>query len=159
VGTDRYWPEERWGKVIKSVRELQPEHAVLMTGTRAERKFNALIIAASGATDVHNVADELAIRTLLPLLERAHSMISIDTGPAHAAAALGCPTVAVFGGQNPILYRPGGVTTPAVTVTGSVNGVQSILGITVEAVIGAWLDLIRSTERTATHSVKSLTCD
>jgi heptosyltransferase-2/heptosyltransferase-3 len=159
AGTDRYWPEERWGKVIKSVRDLRPDHAVLLTGTRAERKFNAAIITRSGATDVHNVANELAVRTLLPLLERAHSMISIDTGPAHAAAALGCPTVAVFGTQNATLFRPGGATTRAVVVTGSVNGVQNILGITAESVIGAWFDLIRSAEVPAAHSVKSLTCD
>ncbi len=157
VGTDRYWPEERWGTVIKSVRDLRPDHAVLLTGTRAERKFNAAIITRSRATDVHNVANELPVRTLLPLLERAHSMISIDTGPAHAAAALGCPTVAVFGSQNATLYRPGGATTRAVALTGTVNGVQDILGITAELVITAWLDLIRGAEVPAEHSVKSLT--
>jgi heptosyltransferase-3 len=157
VGTDRYWPEERWATVIKSVRDLRPDHAVLLTGTRAERKFNAAIITRSGATDVHNVANELPIRTLLPLLERAHSMISIDTGPAHAAAALGCPTVAVFGSQNATLYRPGGATTRAVALTGIVNGAQNILGITPESVIAAWFDLVRSTEMAAEYSVKSLT--
>ncbi len=157
VNTDRYWPEERWGKVIKSVRDLRPDHAVLLTGTRAERKFNAEIITRSGATDVHNVANELPIRTLLPLLERAHSMISIDTGPAHAAAALGCPTVAVFGSQNATLYRPGGATTRAVALTGVVNGAQNILGITPESVIAAWSELLRSTEAPAGYSVKSLT--
>lgn len=146
VGTDRYWPEDRWGKVVSRVRDLRPDHAILLTGTRAERKFNAAIIASSGATDVHNVADELSIRTLLPVLERAHSMISIDTGPAHAAAALGCPTVAVFGKQNSVLFRPGGPTTPAVAVTGLVDGAQDIMGITPEAVIAAWLALLRSTE-------------
>jgi heptosyltransferase-3 len=146
IGTDRYWPEERWGKVISSVRDLRPDHAILLTGTRAEHKFNAAIIASSGATDVHNVADELSIRTLLPLLERAHSMISIDTGPAHAAAALGRPTVAVFGKQNSVLFRPGGPTTPAVAVTGLIDGAQDIMGITPEAVIAAWLALVRNTE-------------
>jgi ADP-heptose:LPS heptosyltransferase len=157
AGTDRYWPEERWGKVMESVRDLRPDHAILLTGTRAERKFNAAIISRSRAQDVHNVANELAVRTLLPLLERAHSMISIDTGPAHAAAALGCPTVAIFGMQNAALFRPGGATTPAVVVTGSVDGAQNILGITPEAVIAAWSGLVRSTEISPHHSVKSLT--
>src|SRR5205814_6465467 len=83
------------------------------------------------------------VRTLLPLLARAHSMISIDTGPAHAAAALGTPTVALFGKQNSVLFRPGGPTTPAVAVTGSVDGVQDIMGITAEAVIAAWSAVVR----------------
>lgn len=159
AGLEKYWPEARWGQVIKAVRDLRPDHAVLVSGTRKERKFNADIMAASGVRDVHNVAGDLQIRTLLPLLERAYSMISVDTGPAHAAAALGCPTVSLFGTAPPALYRPGGATTAAVALTGTVNGVQNILGITPESVIASWLDLIRSAERPAGHSVKSLTCD
>jgi ADP-heptose:LPS heptosyltransferase len=159
AGSDKYWPEPRWGQVIRIVRDLRPDHAVLLSGTPKERKFNEDIMALSAATDVHNVADDLPIRTLLPLLERAHSMISVDTGPAHAAAALGCPTVALFGTAPPTLYRPGGSTTPVATLTGTVNGVQNILGITAESVIAAWFDLIRSAEMPAAHSVKSLTCD
>jgi hypothetical protein len=46
-----------------------------------------------------------------------------------------------------------------VVITGSVNGVQNILGITAESVIAAWFDLIRSTESPGRDSVKSLTCD
>ncbi len=157
VGTDRYWPEERWSGVIEAVNGLCPDHVVLLTGTRAERKFIAAIIARSGAMNVYNAANELDVRTLVAVLERAHSMISIDTGPAHAAAALGCPTVGIFGSQNPILFRPGGSMTPAVAVTGTVDGVQNILGISVQDVIEAWLGLIRSVEKRAGHSVNSVT--
>lgn len=142
VGTDRYWPEDRWAGVVNAVLGHCPGHLVVFTGTRAERKFVAAIIGRTGATRVYNAADELDVRTLVAVLERAHSMISIDTGPAHAAAALGVPTVGIFGSQNPVLFRPGGATTPAVAITGTVNGAQSILGITVEAVVDAWLDLL-----------------
>jgi hypothetical protein len=65
----------------------------------------------------------------------------------------------LFGTANATLFRPGGATTPAVALTGAVNGVQNILGITAESVIAAWLDLIRSAEMPAMRSVKSLTCD
>jgi len=150
---------EKKVEVIKAVRDLRPDHAVLLSGTPKERRFNADIMASAAATDVHNVADDLPIRTLLPLLERAHSMISVDTGPAHAAAALGCPTVSLFGTANATLFRPGGATTVAVALTGAVNGVQNIMGITAESVIAAWFDLIRSAETPAAHSVMSLTCD
>jgi heptosyltransferase-2/heptosyltransferase-3 len=156
VGAEKYWPEDRWAQVIRSLRDLRPDHALLLTGTRAEWKFNAAIAHCSEATDVHNVADELPVRTLLPLLERAHSMISVDTGPAHAAAALGTPTVALFGPANSTLFRPGGATTHAVAVTGIVNGAQNILGITPGSVIAAWAELLRSTEASTEYSVKSL---
>jgi ADP-heptose:LPS heptosyltransferase len=156
AGADKYWPEERWGGVIRTVRELRPDLRVFLAGTSKEHAFNADIAAASAATEVYNIAGDLPIRRLLPLLERAHSMISVDTGPAHAAAALGCPTVSLFGTAPADLYRPGGATTPAVGLTGDLDGVQNILGITVESVIRAWLDLVRTTETASAHSVKSL---
>ena len=146
TGAEKYWPETCWAAVVSSIRALRADHAILLTGTGPERRFNQDIIARAQVANIHNVASDLPLRTLLPLLERAHSMISVDTGPAHAAAALGCPTVALFGPASTTLFRPGGATTPAVAVTGEVDGSQNILGISAEAVIEAWLGLIGTAE-------------
>jgi hypothetical protein len=159
TGANKYWPEANWGAVIDAIRDLRPDHAIILSGTPAENSFNEDILARTRAKDVYNVANDLPINTLLPVLERAQSMISVDTGPAHAAAALGCPTVSLFGTANSALFRPGGATTAAVALTGVVDGAQNILGITVEMVIAAWVDLIRSTENPSGHSVKYLTRD
>jgi ADP-heptose:LPS heptosyltransferase len=153
-GAEKYWPEDRWAQVIRAVRNYRPAHAILLSGTRGERALNDDIRNRAGLDDVHNVAAETPIGVLLPLLERAHSIISVDTGPAHAAAALGCPTVALFGPANPVLFRPGGATTPAVAVTGTVEGRQIMLGVTVEQVINAWLGLIGLAEKLSADSVK-----
>jgi heptosyltransferase-2/heptosyltransferase-3 len=107
----------------------------------AESALNNEIAQLSGVSDVHNVADDLPIHILLPLLERASSMVSVDTGPAHASAALGCPSVVLFGTSDPRLYRPGGVTTPAIALTGMVDGKPSMLGIDVASVVNAWKQL------------------
>ncbi len=146
-GTTKYWPEERWARVVRAVREACPDHVILFSGTRAEGRFNSEIIHQAGVADAFNIADALSVRALLALLERAHSMIAVDTGPAHAAAALGCPTVALFGTASPQLYRPGGATTPAVALTGEVAGQQNILGIAPETVIDSWLELVKNTSR------------
>ena len=146
-GTSKYWPEEHWAKVVGAVRAACPDHALLFSGTRAEGRFNAAIIRRAGIKDAYNIADSLSVRTLLALLQRAHSMISVDTGPAHAAAALGCPTVALFGTASPRLYRPGGTTTPAVSLTGWVEGKQNILGITPTSVVDSWLELLKTRGR------------
>jgi heptosyltransferase-2/heptosyltransferase-3 len=129
------------------VREVCPEHVILFSGTRAESRFNADIIRRAGVRDALNIADHLSVRVLLALLERAHSLIAVDTGPAHAAAALGCPTVALFGLASPTLYRPGGASTPAIALTGTVGGEQSILGIEPQTVIDSWRELIRTHNR------------
>lgn len=159
AGASKYWPEQRWGDVVRALRDLRPDHAILLSGTPAEYRLNSDIMACAGVREVFNVADDLPIRVLLPLLERAAGMISVDTGPAHAAAALGCPTVALFGTANAELFRPGGATTPAIALTGTVEGRQNILGISAEAVITAWQDLVRSPDILPTHSVKSAICD
>jgi heptosyltransferase-2/heptosyltransferase-3 len=141
-GAAKYWPEERWAQVVRAVRARCPEQAIIFSGMGAESSFIADVLRLARVGDALNAANDLPVTRLLPLLERAQSLIAVDTGPAHAAAALGCPTVALFGHIDPWLYRPGGATTPAVTLTGTVEGRPDILGIEAEQVIGAWEELI-----------------
>jgi ADP-heptose:LPS heptosyltransferase len=154
-GASKYWPESRWAEVVRAVRSHRPAEAIIFSGTRAERSLNDDVMRLAGAVDLHNAAGDLPVARLLPLLERARSLISVDTGPAHAAAALGCPTVALFGHIDPWLYRPGGATTPAATLTGRMADVPNILGIEPERVIAAWLELTQSTDTRLSDSVKS----
>ncbi len=137
----KYWPEDRWARVLRGLRAACPRHDIILLGVRSEFRLNARIAGRSGITRVYNVAGDVPVEILLPLLEKASSMISVDTGPAHAAAALGCPTVTLFGRADPQLYRPGGVSTPAVVLTGCVQGAADIGGITPDDVLAAWCKL------------------
>jgi heptosyltransferase-2/heptosyltransferase-3 len=134
----KYWPETNWARVIRALRELHPDHAILLLGVPRESKLNSDIARLAAVPRVYDVADDLPIRILLPLLARATGMIAVDTGPAHAAAALGCATVALFGAADPRLYRPGGVTTPAIVLTAERNGKPCMRAIAPEEVIAAW---------------------
>jgi len=62
--------------------------------------------------------------------------------------------VALFGTASPHLYRPGGTTTPAVVLTGMVEGRQNILGITPQAVIDSWLELLSTSPGVARGGLK-----
>jgi ADP-heptose:LPS heptosyltransferase len=104
----KYWPEQRWTEAIRTLRRLHPAHAVLLLGVPSEHELNEQIRSACGDPDVANVARELPIPRLLALIERAAAMLSVDTGPAHAAAALGLPLVVLFAAADPALYRPRG---------------------------------------------------
>jgi len=146
VSNTKYWPEQNWANVIRAIRAERPDHAILLLGVPAEHELNEEIAQLAGVPDIHNVANDLPINILLPLVQKADSMVSVDTGPAHAAAALGCPTVTLFGIHDPSLCRPGGVTTPAITLTGEVDGKPSMLGIQVADVVDAWKKL-QSTRR------------
>ena len=46
------------------------------------------------------------LRELFALAEAASSMISVDTGPAHAAAALSLPLVVLYGAEMPSQWLP-----------------------------------------------------
>jgi heptosyltransferase-2/heptosyltransferase-3 len=135
---EKFWPVERWVEVLRGVRSHAPGHAILLTGTGPELRLNAQIIALTGLPDVHNAATQLSLPGLVALLERASSVISVDSGPAHVAAALRRPTVSLMGPTDGGLYRPGGATTPAVALVGHIEGQQCILGIMPEEVVTAW---------------------
>lgn len=140
----KHWPETHWAQLLRAVRDLYPHHAILLLGVRQEYSLNADIARLANIPHVYNLAGDLPVPILLPLLRGARGMFSVDTGPAHAAAALGCPTVALFGMADPRLYRPGGVATPAMALTGELDGQRNILGISVDSVVSAWLALMQS---------------
>ena len=104
----KYWPEAHWAEAVRTLRRLHPGHAVVLLGVPSEHALNEEIRLACADDAVVNAANELPIPRLLALLERASGMLSVDTGPAHAAAALGVPLVVLFGAADPALYRPRG---------------------------------------------------
>ena len=135
----KYWPNDRWAVVLRHIRARLAAHAIVMLGTGPEYQLNQEIIALAGIDGIYNVADDLPIPRLIALLSRATGLITVDSGPAHAAAAVGCPLVVLFGKASTTLYRPWGREGADVEVlTGLVNGEANMLGITSEAVVAAW---------------------
>ncbi|HUO94709.1 MAG TPA: glycosyltransferase family 9 protein [Steroidobacteraceae bacterium] len=112
----KYWPEERWGAVIDAMAARCPEHAILLLGVPSEHALNEDIRRHARAARVLNVAADLPVPRLMALLERTAGMVSVDTGPAHAAAAVGVPLVVLFGAADPALYRPRGAAGAATCI-------------------------------------------
>jgi ADP-heptose:LPS heptosyltransferase len=137
----KYWPEERWASVIRAIHAHDPSKRVVLLGTQGEHALNEEIRLRAGVPGIHNVARDVPIDVLLPLLEIAHSMIGVDTGPAHAAAALDCPQVTLFGEASPTQYFPGGEGTHTTVLTGDIEGRISMMGIQAHTVIHAWMNL------------------
>jgi ADP-heptose:LPS heptosyltransferase len=139
---NKYWPSERWVEVLRSVRAQHPGHAIVLLGTGPEYELNSQVAAQANIAGLHNAADDLPIPRLLGLLERAVGLITVDSGPAHAAAAVGCPQVVLFGRAPPSLYRPWGTAGAQVQVLrGEIDGEPNMLGIETRSVIAAWTNL------------------
>jgi ADP-heptose:LPS heptosyltransferase len=139
---NKYWPNERWASVIRYLRTQWPQYRIVMLGTGPEYSLNRDIAACARVDGVYNAADDLPIPRLVALLARAAGLITVDSGPAHAAAAVGCPQVVLFGKALPSLYRPWGTAGADVkALTGRLDGEPSMLGITTDDVIEAWATL------------------
>jgi heptosyltransferase-3 len=135
----KYWPNEHWAAVLRHVRQRQPLHAILLLGTGPEYRLNQEIMALAQVERVFNVADDLPVPRLVALLARVEGLITVDSGPAHVAAAVGCPVVVLFGKASPSLYRPWGTEGADVKLlTGQLKGEPSMLGIDTNAVNAAW---------------------
>ena len=139
---NKYWPNERWAEILRHVRARHPDHAIVLLGTGPEYALNQEVAALADIARLHNAADDLPVPRLVALLERAAGLITVDSGPAHAAAAVGCPLVVLFGKALPSLYRPWGTAGADVKVLcGRVAGEPDMLGIEPRSVIEAWSSL------------------
>lgn len=139
----KYWPAERWARVIDAIASIEPRARFLLTGVPNESRINARILRLARTNRAIDAARELPMRRLLALQERATGMISVDTGPAHSAAALACPVVVLFGIEDPRVYAPRAAEGEIVQLTGTVDGAPSMLGIEAEQVVDAWRQLRR----------------
>jgi len=143
---NKYWPEAHWAALLAAMGRRCPEHALVLMGVDSERALNEDILGALAALDprvrerARNLAGELPIPRLLALLERAEAMAGVDTGPAHAAAALGVPQVVLFGTADPDYYRPwGAAAAPVACVKGAADA--PLAALPPEAALEAWARL------------------
>ena len=93
---DKLWPEERW---IELARELRTP-AMLPWGSEEERARAQRIGTAIGGTVMPK---RLSAEELARLFAAAASVVGLDTGLTHFAAALGTPTVGIYCGSDPAL--------------------------------------------------------
>ncbi|MDP9008175.1 MAG: glycosyltransferase family 9 protein [Pseudomonadota bacterium] len=147
---NKYWPPDRWAEVLQFLRQHHPHHAILLLGTGPEFELNRQLASLAGIDRLHNVADDLPIPRLIALLARAEGLLTVDSGPAHAAAGVGCPQVVLFGKALPSLYRPWGTAGSEVhLLRGEMDGEPNMLGIDTRNVIAAWSRLkLRATRNT-----------
>ncbi len=101
---DKAWPLERWAALLRRIHAQLPQALIVLCGAPRESRLLEWIAAAVQLPAV--VAAELPLPRLLALCVRSHSMISVDTGPAHAAAALGLPLVVLFGAHSQQQWLP-----------------------------------------------------
>jgi len=105
------WQYKEWGKekYIALIRWLVTEYgaAVLVTGSVAEKKRAEEIVRDCGA-GCYNFAGKTSIAMYAALLQQCRLFIGVDSAGLHIAAAVGTPTVGIFGPSSPVSWAPRG---------------------------------------------------
>jgi lipopolysaccharide heptosyltransferase I len=98
------WPAERIAALIDRMQAEGLPRCVLLGGP-GDRAFADRVVAAcrSGVVDL---VGRTGLRELTALIDLADRVVCHDSGPMHIAAALGKPTVAIFGPTSPARTGP-----------------------------------------------------
>ncbi|HEX4267010.1 MAG TPA: glycosyltransferase family 9 protein [Steroidobacteraceae bacterium] len=137
---DKVWPVERWAQLLQMLHSRMPEAMLVLRGAKPEMPLLESVAAAAALPCVTCAGTEL--RPLFALCEMAHSMISVDSGPAHAAAALGLPLLVLYGTQAARVWLPRSSNGSPVVAIGGPPEFERAEQISVAAVYEAWCGLV-----------------
>jgi heptosyltransferase-3 len=99
------WRSEAWIELAKWLKD-QGMRVVLTGGNGAEEIAYVRGLVGRLPPDTVDAAGKLKLSGVAYLLSKARAYIGPDTVVTHMAAALGTPTVALFGPSNPVKWGP-----------------------------------------------------
>lgn len=143
------WPPQRYGELHRNLALQYGWRGVVSFGPGEENLAQEVVSAAGTPAPI---AIPFDLGPLMALLRRANFAVSADTGPLHLAAALGTPTVGLFGPTDPA--RNGAYGDTALSIRNPRNSEttyrrgtsysSAMLSITVEQVMDAIAHLKRA---------------
>jgi heptosyltransferase-3 len=114
--TFKCWPAERNAQLLD--RLAADGQAVVVTAAPDETALVDAILERTASKPL-NLAGQLSLKELGALTARAQLFIGVDSMPMHLAAAMGIPTVALFGPSSEVEWGPWNVEQRVVTTTHS----------------------------------------
>jgi heptosyltransferase-2 len=159
VGTGKAWPVGHYGELAKAL--TQDGAAVWVLGGPSETTLAAQIAAAGSGKNVRDLTGN-DLRDAVLALAAADAAVTNDSGLMHVAAAIGTPTVAIFGPTSPwhwkplnpiaaILEPPGQVARQRARMEGNAAVAhRRTAEVTVATVLKAVRDVLAQTKRATT---------
>jgi heptosyltransferase-2 len=103
-GPAKQWPRAHWLELIRALDERG--RGIVLLGTASERSLCEDLLADARPRRATVLAGETSVGELSAVLRIAAGYVGNDSGASHLAAALGTPTVALFGSTNPVRTAP-----------------------------------------------------
>src|SRR5690349_4074222 len=97
------WPSERFAALAD--RLIESRRRVLLIGSKDELNVSEDVVRRMQNQPVM-LTGKTSLDQITAVLDRADLIVTNDTGPAHIGAALGRPTIVIFGPTNPLTTRP-----------------------------------------------------
>ncbi len=107
------WTVAHMQELIRGLQDRGWRVALSAAPDRAELAMVGDIL--EGVKDVVNLSGSLSLKELASLIGRARLFIGVDSAPMHIAAAMGTPTVALFGPSGDIEWGPWQVPSRIIT--------------------------------------------
>jgi heptosyltransferase-3 len=105
------WQYKEWGidKYIELIDRIRSKYklSIVITGSPDERARAAEIIKMRGE-NVHNLAGKTSLGVFAAVLKACTLFIGGDSAGMHLSAAVGTPTVSIFGPSSPACWAPKG---------------------------------------------------
>lgn len=102
----KHWQEERWAQLADALIDSLGAQ-LLFSGSAAEAALVQRILARM-SRPATSIAGLTRIGQLAACYERAQLVLGPDSGPLHLAAAVGTPTVSLYGPADPVEFGPWG---------------------------------------------------
>jgi heptosyltransferase-2/heptosyltransferase-3 len=134
---DKWWPLERWAELLQRIHRVRPDAVLLLRGSQQELSMLGEIETATNLSAL--VTAGTTLRQLYALCEAASSMVSVDSGPAHAAAALSVPLAVLYGAESPLYWLPRSPAGSPVVGVGGPPLSRRADEVSVEHLFNAWL--------------------
>ena len=107
----KIWPADRFIELIKRMTGpdgFLPNARIMIIGAASEREAALPVIEALPAERVIDLVGKTDLPQTAACLERADFYVGNDSGPMHMAAAVGLPTLGLFGPSPEARYGPWG---------------------------------------------------
>ena len=105
-GQAKRWPLERFAEVANKLSVAMPQIEWLLIGAPGEKEMGAKLSGMIAQSRHQNLVGQTTLTELITRLRECRLLLTNDTGTMHLAAALGVPTVSIFGSTEPILTGP-----------------------------------------------------
>lgn len=106
--TAKDWPIERFSALVKQLHVRNPDRSFVVLATHEQKPMLGPLLEALPSGLIHDLSGQTDLQGAIAVLEKAKCFIGNDSGLLHMSAALGIPSVGIYGPSNDKTYAPRG---------------------------------------------------